>query len=125
MTRFDTDRLIEYTEPVRADLQSKGTAAAEVERLVPHKVHVGNRPSSIILVPRLGPRALGKLVAWYEHKVFVQSVLWNVNPFDQWGVELGKKLATSMNEPVRTGLWPDGPAHMQKLLAQLQRWRCD
>ena len=79
----------------------------------------------MILVPRLGPRAVGKLIAWYEHKVFVQSVIWNVNPFDQWGVELGKKLATSMTEPVRTGLAPDGPAHMQKLLAQVQRWRGD
>ena len=112
-------------EQVRADLQARGTAPAEIDRLVPHKVHAGNRPSSVILVPRMGPRAVGKLIAWYEHKVFVQSVLWNVNPFDQWGVELGKKLATSMNEPVRTGLWPDGPAHMQKLLAQMQRWRGD
>ncbi len=112
-------------EQVRADLQSKGMPPAETERLVPHKVHPGNRPGSIILVPRMGPRAVGKLIAWYEHKVFVQSVLWNVNPFDQWGVELGKKLATSMHEPVRTGLWPDGPAHMQQLLAQMQRWRGD
>ena len=61
---------------------------------MPHKVHAGNRPSSVILLPRLEPRALGKLIAWYEHKVFVQRVIWDVNPFDQWGVELGKKLAT-------------------------------
>jgi len=110
---------------VRADLQAKGLPAAEIERLLPHKVHAGNRPSSLILLPRLGPRALGKLIAWYEHKVFVQSVIWNINPFDQWGVELGKKLASSMGEPVRTGRWPDGPAHMQSLLAQVQRWRAD
>ena len=88
-------------------------------------MHAGNRPASLILVPRLGPRAVGKLIAWYEHKVFVQSVIWDVNPFDQWGVELGKKLATSVTEPVRTGLWPGGPAHVQKLLAQVQRWRSD
>jgi glucose-6-phosphate isomerase len=86
-------------------------------------VHEGNRPSSLILVPRLEPRTLGKLIAWYEHKVFVQSVIWDVNPFDQWGVELGKKLATSMSEPVRTGVWPDGPVHVQRLLGQVQRWR--
>jgi glucose-6-phosphate isomerase len=110
---------------VRADLQAKGLPAAEIERLLPHKVHAGNRPSSLILLPRLGPRALGKLVAWYEHKVFVQSVIWDINPFDQWGVELGKKLASSMSEPVRTGLWPGGPAHMQSLLARVQRWRAD
>ena len=112
-------------EQVRADLKAKGTSTEEVERLVPHKVHAGNRPSSLILFPRLGPRVLGKLIAWYEHKVFVQSVIWDVNPFDQWGVELGKKLATSMTEPVRTGLWADGPRHMQELLGQVQRWRAD
>jgi len=88
-------------------------------------VHAGNRPSSVILLPRLGPRTLGRLIAWYEHKVFVQSVIWDVNPFDQWGVELGKKLASSMTEPVRTGLWPDGPSHMQALLERVQRWRGD
>jgi glucose-6-phosphate isomerase len=112
-------------EQVRAVLQSKGTAPVDVDRLVPHKVHAGNRPSSLILMPRMGPRAVGKLIAWYEHKVFVQSVVWDVNPFDQWGVELGKKLAASMIEPVRTGLWPEGPAHLQKLLSQVQRWRGD
>jgi len=112
-------------EQVRADLTSKGTAAAEIERLVAHKVHAGNRPSSLILLPRLGPRALGKLIAWYEHKVYVQSVIWDINPFDQWGVELGKKLASSMTEPVRTGQWPDGPPQMRSLLERVRRWRAD
>ena len=110
-------------EQVRADLASKRTSPSEIDRLVPHKVHAGNRPSSVILFPRLDPRALGRLIAWYEHKVFVQSVIWDVNPFDQWGVELGKKLATSMTDPVRTGAWPGGPPHVQALLAQVQRWR--
>jgi glucose-6-phosphate isomerase len=112
-------------EQVRIDLQAKGASVAEIERLVPHKVHAGNRPGSLILMPRLGPRAVGKLIAWYEHKVFVQSVIWDVNPFDQWGVELGKKLASSMTEPVRSGLVPAGPAHLQELVAQVQRWRGD
>jgi glucose-6-phosphate isomerase len=110
-------------EQVRADLLAKGSAPGEVERLVPHKVHAGNRPSSLILFPRLGPRTLGRLIAWYEHKVYVQSVLWDVNPFDQWGVELGKKLATSMTRPVQTGHWPEGPAHVQRLLERVVRWR--
>jgi glucose-6-phosphate isomerase len=110
---------------VRADLQGKGTAAEEIERLVPHKVHAGNRPSSLIVIPRLGPRTLGRLIAWYEHKVFVQSVVWDVNPFDQWGVELGKKLATPMAVGVKTGLSPDGTPHLQQLLAQVQRWRSE
>jgi len=100
-------------------------AESEIERLMPHKVHVGNRPSSIILFPRLGPRTLGRLIAWYEHKVFVQSVIWDVNPFDQWGVELGKKLASSMAPAVQKASWPDGPFHMQGLLDAVRAWRGD
>jgi glucose-6-phosphate isomerase len=63
------------------------------EWLVPHKVFEGNRPTNTLLADRFTPRRLGGLVALYEHKVFVQGVIWNVNPFDQWGVELGKVLA--------------------------------
>ena len=80
-------------DEARAELDEAGLAAAEVERLVPHKVFPGNRPTNSILVPRLTPAALGQLLAIYEHKVFVQGVIWNVNSFDQWGVELGKQLA--------------------------------
>jgi glucose-6-phosphate isomerase len=108
---------------VRRDLESKGVAEDEIARLEPHKVHVGNRPSSVILFPRLGPRALGRLIAWYEHKVFVQSVIWDVNPFDQWGVELGKKLAGSMAPAVEHAAWPEGPRHVQGLLEAMARWR--
>jgi glucose-6-phosphate isomerase len=108
---------------VREDLGAKGTPEAEIARLLPHKVHVGNRPSSLILLPRLGPRTLGRLIAWYEHKVFVQSVIWDVNPFDQWGVELGKKLASSMAPAVQEASWPEGPRHVQALLGVVGRWR--
>jgi glucose-6-phosphate isomerase len=108
---------------VRDDLAAKGTPEAEIARLLPHKVHVGNRPSSLILFPRLGPRTLGRLIAWYEHKVFVQSVIWDVNPFDQWGVELGKKLAGPMAPAVQQAAWPDGPRHVQSLLEVMRRWR--
>ena len=110
-------------EQVRTDLMSKGVSTGEIARLVPHKVHVGNRPSSLILFPRLGPRTLGRLIAWYEHKVFVQSVIWDNNSFDQWGVELGKKLAGSMAPAVRAAEWRDGPPHVQKLLGVVGRWR--
>jgi glucose-6-phosphate isomerase len=110
---------------VRDDFAARGTPDAEIERLLPHKVHVGNRPSSLILFPRLGPRTLGRLIAWYEHKVFVQSVIWDVNPFDQWGVELGKKLAGSMAPAVQEAAWTDGPRHVQALLEVLGRWRAD
>jgi glucose-6-phosphate isomerase len=108
---------------VQADLEARGLPAEEIARLLPHKVHVGNRPSSLILFPRLGPRTLGRLIAWYEHKVFVQSVIWDVNPFDQWGVELGKKLAGSMAPAVQQAAWPGGPGHLQGLLETVGRWR--
>jgi glucose-6-phosphate isomerase len=78
---------------VRADLQAQGLPAEEVERLTPHKTFPGNRPSNTILMERLTPSTLGALIALYEHKTFVQGVLWDVNSFDQWGVELGKVLA--------------------------------
>jgi len=63
------------------------------EELIPHKVFEGNRPSNTFLLEKLTPAALGKLVAMYEHSVFVQSAIWDINAFDQWGVELGKVLA--------------------------------
>jgi glucose-6-phosphate isomerase len=61
--------------------------------LIPHKVFSGNRPSTTILTDKLTPRILGALVALYEHSVFTQGMIWDINPFDQWGVELGKALA--------------------------------
>ena len=80
-------------DEVRADLQQQGLPSDEVERLVPHKTFPGNRPSNTILMERLTPSTLGALIALYEHKTFVQGVIWDVNSFDQWGVELGKVLA--------------------------------
>jgi glucose-6-phosphate isomerase len=71
------------------EVRSEGTA----EWLVPHRVFEGNRPSNLLLMDRLTPSALGKLVALYEHLVFVQGVIWGLDSFDQWGVELGKVLA--------------------------------
>ena len=64
------------------------------EELVPHKVFEGNRPSNVILAEKLTPHVLGQLVALYEHSVFTQGAIWNIDSFDQWGVELGKVLAT-------------------------------
>ncbi|MGY2270711.1 MULTISPECIES: glucose-6-phosphate isomerase [Pseudomonas] len=75
-----------------AELREKGIPEDEVQKLAPHKVIPGNRPSNTIVVERISPRRLGALVAMYEHKVFVQSVIWGINAFDQWGVELGKEL---------------------------------
>ena len=78
---------------MRAELEADGLAGAALEALLPHKVFEGNRPTSSILYRRLDPATLGKLIALYEHKIFTQGVLWGINSFDQWGVELGKQLA--------------------------------
>jgi glucose-6-phosphate isomerase len=81
---------------VAADLRRQGVSEARSAELVPHKVHQGNRPSTLIMFARLDPATLGKLIALYEHKVLVQSVVWGINAFDQWGVELGKKLCDTI-----------------------------
>jgi glucose-6-phosphate isomerase len=80
-------------EQVRMELKGSGLSAKEVEALVPHRVFEGNRPSNSIMFKKLDPKTLGALVAMYEHKVFVQGIIWNICSFDQWGVELGKQLA--------------------------------
>jgi glucose-6-phosphate isomerase len=80
-------------EEARAELAAAGLDAAVVEALTPHKVFPGNRPSNTLLYRKLDPRTLGRLIALYEHKVFVQGRIWGINSFDQWGVELGKQLA--------------------------------
>ncbi len=78
---------------VIAELKASGKSEEEIKRLAPHKIFQGNRPSNSILFKKLTPRILGSLVAMYEHKIFVQGVIWNIFSFDQWGVELGKQLA--------------------------------
>jgi glucose-6-phosphate isomerase len=90
-------------DEARSELQAQGLAGEPLEALVPHKVFPGNRPSNTILLPRLTPRALGALIALYEHKVFVQGTIWNVNSFDQWGVELGKQLAGTILKDLEAG----------------------
>jgi glucose-6-phosphate isomerase len=77
----------------RAELQAQGLHGTALEALLPHKVFPGNKPTNTLLFDKLDPHTLGMLIALYEHKVYVQSVVWNINPFDQWGVELGKQLA--------------------------------
>ena len=83
-------------EEAKAELKASGLSDEEVETLAPHKVFEGNRPTSSFLFEKLDPRTLGRLVACYEHKIFVQGVIWNINSFDQMGVELGKQLAKAI-----------------------------
>jgi glucose-6-phosphate isomerase len=81
-------------DEVRAEMQGKGMPETAIDALLPHRTFPGNRPSNTILMQKLTPASLGALIALYEHKVFVQGVIWGINSFDQWGVELGKVLAT-------------------------------
>jgi glucose-6-phosphate isomerase len=83
-------------EQARTELVAQGFSGEALEALLPHKVFPGNKPTNTLLVKRLDAHTLGMLIALYEHKVFVQSVIWNINPFDQWGVELGKQLAAKI-----------------------------
>ena len=80
-------------DEARAELTAQGMPEDALKALLPHKVFAGNRPTNTLLFDRLDPRTLGMLIALYEHKVFVQGIVWNINSFDQWGVELGKQLA--------------------------------
>ncbi len=99
------------SDEARAELEREGKSPDEIDALLPHKVFDGNHPTTSILLSRLTPHTLGMLLALYEHKIFVSGAIWNINPFDQWGVELGKQLANAIlpalttSEPV-TGYDP-------------------
>ncbi|WP_372918968.1 glucose-6-phosphate isomerase [Salegentibacter sp.] len=83
-------------QEVRKELEEKGMTQDDLEELLPFKVFEGNKPTNTLLIDKLTPESLGKLVAMYEHKIFVQGVIWNIFSYDQWGVELGKQLATNI-----------------------------
>jgi glucose-6-phosphate isomerase len=93
-----TEALMKGRTPdeVRAELRKEGLPPERIEKLVPHKVCPGNRPTNSVLFQKLTPRTLGALIAMYEHKIFTQGVIWDINSFDQWGVELGKQLAKAI-----------------------------
>jgi glucose-6-phosphate isomerase len=95
-------------DEVRAELIAAKTPADQIDALVPQKTFTGNRPTTSILIQKITPETLGSLVALYEHKIFVQGIVWDIYSFDQWGVELGKQLASKIlpelagNAPVTT-----------------------
>ena len=96
------------TEQVLAELNKKGIDQAIISKLTRHKTFPGNRPTNTFLYPKLTPHILGQLIALYEHKVFVQGAVWNINSFDQWGVELGKELASELLPMVKGELSVEG-----------------
>jgi glucose-6-phosphate isomerase len=83
-------------DEARAELVAARLPSDRIAQLVPHKTFAGNRPTTSIMVHKLTPRTLGALIAMYEHKIFVQGIVWNIFSFDQWGVELGKQLASKI-----------------------------
>ncbi len=91
-------------DEVKDELRAKGLAERDIEDLAPFKVFAGNRPSNTLMLDELTPKTLGSLIALYEHKVFVQGVIWDINSFDQWGVELGKELAKTVADELDAGL---------------------
>ena len=104
-------------EEAEAELRAKGLSEAEVQRLAPHKVIPGNRPSNTLVMETISPGRLGALIALYEHKVFVQGVIWGINSFDQWGVELGKELGKAVyNQMTRFDAAPAEDASTQGLI---------
>lgn len=107
----------------QAQMRSKGVGEEEIRKVAPHRVFPGNRPSITILYRKLDPRTLGRLIALYEHRVFVEGVLFDINSFDQWGVELGKELATNLLPVVEGRQKPESDASTAGLVAQIGKWR--
>ena len=109
-------------DEARAELERAGLSSDQVSALVPHKTFAGNRPSNTFMIEKLTPRALGRLIALYEHKIFVQGVVWNIYSFDQWGVELGKQLAKVIL-PELTGAEGEHDGSTRQLIAYYRQHR--
>lgn len=103
-------------EEATNDLKNSGKSNVEIEKLVPFKVFEGNKPTTTILIDELTPQSLGKLIAMYEHKIFVEGVIWNIYSYDQWGVELGKVLADAILEDIEQSKSSDHDASTTLLL---------
>ena len=106
---------------VEAEMRATGMDEARIQALIPHRVFAGNRPSNMLLLERLDPFTLGALIALYEHRTFVQGVVWGVNSFDQWGVELGKQLAARVLDDLLSPA--DLHAHDASTTALIARYR--
>lgn len=110
-------------DEARAIMAKKGLSGDELERQARHRVFPGNRPSTTLMMPKLTPEVLGQIIALYEHRVFVEGVILGINSFDQWGVELGKELATSLGPLVSGNAPADGKdGSTQALLGYVKRY---
>jgi len=109
---------------VTEELKAAGKSDAEIAELVPFKVFDGNRPTNSILVRKITPYVLGQLIAMYEHKIFVQGIVWNIYSFDQWGVELGKQLAKAiLPELKEDGAVDSHDSSTNGLINAYKKWR--
>ncbi|NNE76954.1 MAG: glucose-6-phosphate isomerase [Pricia sp.] len=104
------------TDEVQNELEKKGLAESEIQKLLPFKLFEGNRPTNTILIDKLTPKNLGSLIALYEHKIFVQGIIWNIFSYDQWGVELGKQLAGTILQDIESSEFADHDASTLQLL---------
>lgn len=102
-------------EQVRSELEGK-MSDVDLEKLLPFKVFEGNKPTTTFLIDKLTPHNLGALIAMYEHKIFVEGVVWNVFSYDQWGVELGKQLATNILNDIEGSFIGKHDASTEQLL---------
>ncbi|WP_149243805.1 glucose-6-phosphate isomerase [Dyadobacter sp. 32] len=111
-------------DEAKAELVAAGKSQEEIDFLTPFKVFEGNRPTNSFLVKKVTPKVLGSLLAMYEHKIFVQGVIWNIFSFDQWGVELGKQLANKIYPELQND-WPvtNHDSSTNGLINQYKRWR--
>jgi glucose-6-phosphate isomerase len=111
-------------DEVVAELSKNGKTVSEIAAIAPFKVFEGNRPTNSIMVKKITPKVLGSLIAMYEHKIFVQGIIWNVFSFDQWGVELGKQLANKIYPELTDNIPIDShDSSTNGLINQFKRWR--
>ena len=108
-------------QQVRSELEAQKIPEIEKQKLVPFKVFEGNKPTNTILIDALTPKSLGSLIALYEHKIFVQGVVWNIFSYDQWGVELGKQLAGTILKDLENPEIADHDSSTTSLLAYFKR----
>ena len=106
---------------VISELESKNVSKEEIKQLAPFKVFAGNKPTNTILVDKLTPKSLGSLIAIYEHKIFVQGVIWNIFSYDQWGVELGKQLAGTILKDIENSKMSDHDSSTLRLLQYFKK----
>ena len=105
---------------VETELESSGLSKEEISKLAPFKVFEGNKPTNTILIDKLTPSSLGALIAMYEHKIFVQGIVWNIFSYDQWGVELGKQLAKNTLKDIQNS---DISNHDSSTMTLLQKFK--